>query len=225
MNYDNIEEYLSRERLNRYLRASQNSKLKAMTLYRVNIRLSQAFYPILNLFETFLRNALYNQVAKYFVDSEWIITQKDIFMADPSLNGTRYFLRSEVERAERSIQRRSNRVSSAKIVAEQNLGFWTSLFDPHHFRLMGGVVINSFPHKPIHANRKAIAGMLKEIREFRNRVYHNEPICFKGNDRDFSKAIQIREYIIELTGWIDPKLLKTLKYYDNILKKIPINLS
>ncbi|PRD51983.1 hypothetical protein C5749_16940 [Sphingobacterium gobiense] len=63
--------------------------------------------------------------------------------------------------------------------------------------------------------------MLREIREFRNRVYHKEPICFKGNIVDFSQAIQIRKFIFQITDWIDPKLLAVMIYYDNIINKIP----
>lgn len=225
MNYDNIEEYLSKERLNRYLRACNNKKSQAMSLYRVNLRLSQSFYPILNLFETILRNALYNQISIHFNDWDWIINQKQQFMSDTSLTRTRYFIKIEVERAEKNIRKRSKIVSASKVVAEQNFGFWTSFFDTHHFKLIEGTIIKAFPHKPAHVNRKEIALILKDIREFRNRVYHNEPICFKGNSKDFSKAIQIRSNIFEMSQWIDPKLLKVLDYYDNILQKIPIKYS
>lgn len=192
MNYNNIEKYLSTERLNRYLRACSNSKSQAMSLYRVNLRLSQTFYPVLNLFETILRNALYNEISIHFNDSDWILNQKQHFMLDASLARTKFFLRNEVIKAEKNIHKRSKKVSAAKIVAEQSFGFWASFFDPHHYKLIAGSIIYAFPYKPAHVNRKTIALMLKDIREFRNRVYHNEPICFKGNNKDFSKAIQIR---------------------------------
>lgn len=221
MNYNQVEKYLSTERLNRYLRASNNCKSKAMDLYRINLSLSQAFYPMLNLFEIILRNVISTHIARHFEDNDWIVNQKNHFMSHPSLRGTKYFLRTEVERVERVILKRSNTITSAKVIAEQNFGFWTSLFDPHHFRLIGGVTIHSFQHKPSNTNRKSIALMLKDIREFRNRVYHNEPICFKANEVNFSKAIQIREKINKITSWIDPQLLNNIQSYDNILQNIP----
>ncbi|WP_165793078.1 Abi family protein [Sphingobacterium haloxyli] len=221
MNYNNIEKYLSAPRLNRYLRASDASKKKALQIYRTNLRLSQAFYPVLNLFETFFRNALHGEISLFFNDTDWIVNQRNHFMTDKSLAGTSFFLKKEVERAEIKIYKKSKSIHSSKVIAEQSFGFWTSFFDPHHFKIIQGVAISTFPYKPKDVNRKAIAFMLREIREFRNRVYHNEPICFKGNIVDFSQAIQIRKYILEITSWIDPKLLAVMIYYDNIMNKIP----
>lgn len=62
--------------------------------------------------------------------------------------------------------------------------------------------------------------MLKEIREFRNRIYHNEPICFRGNAIDFSKAMEVRDDVQTLISWIDPELLKYIEYFNNIDRKI-----
>jgi len=48
MKYDTLEKYVSIPRMNRFLIAT-GSKSNAMELYRVNLRVSQAFYPVLNL--------------------------------------------------------------------------------------------------------------------------------------------------------------------------------
>ena len=47
--------YLSRPRYNRYLAATANNNEKAKRLYNANIRLAQAFHPILSQFEVILR--------------------------------------------------------------------------------------------------------------------------------------------------------------------------
>ena len=82
-----------------------------------------------------------------------------------------------MEKAERTIRRKGGTISSGKVISEQSFGFWTSLFETHHYRLIGGVIIHCFPNKPNNVNRSVIAQKLNRIREFRNRVYHNEPIC------------------------------------------------
>ena len=105
-------------------------------------------------------------------------------------------------------------------MAEQSFGFWTSLFDTHHYRLIGGVVIHCFPNKPTHANRSTISQKLNRIREFRNRVYHNEPICFNGNVIDFRSAENIRDEIFEMLNWIDADLTTYTEYFDGIASKI-----
>jgi hypothetical protein len=46
--------YLSRPRYNRYLKATANNKDRAKRLYNANIRLAQAFHPLLSQFEVVL---------------------------------------------------------------------------------------------------------------------------------------------------------------------------
>lgn len=220
MEYQKLEYYLSQPRLDRFLIATGNSKSKAQKLYKINLRVSQSFYPILNLFEIFFRNIANYQVSSHFANPNWIIAEKNRFMSNPSLSASRFFLKNSVSKAEKAIRRKGGIITSGKIVAEQSFGFWTSLFDTHHYRLIGGVVIHCFPNKPPHVNRNILNQKLNKIREFRNRVYHNEPICFNGNTIDFTEAITIRNEIYELLEWIDSDLTNYVDYFDGINTKI-----
>ncbi|WP_299157039.1 hypothetical protein [uncultured Christiangramia sp.] len=220
MEYSKLEYYVSQPRLDRFLQATGNSKSKAQKLYRINLRTSQAFYPILNLFEIVLRNIINYQISGYFANPNWIITEKNGFMDDNSLRRSRFYLKNSIQKAERTIRRMGGTVTAGKVIAEQSLGFWTSLFDPHHYRLIGGVVIHCFPNKPAQVNRSILNQKLNNIREFRNRVYHNEPICFNGNNIDFREAISIKEEIYELFEWIEPDLVDYVEYFNGIEAKI-----
>ena len=206
--------------MGRFLRATNNSKQKAQQLYRINLRVSQSFYPLLNLFEIFLRNSINYQVTSHFANPNWVITEKNGFMSDRSLRNSKFFLKNSIQKAERTIQRKGGTVTSGKVIAEQSFGFWTSLFEPHHYRLIGGSVIHTFPNKVASANRSTIAQKLNRIREFRNRVYHNEPICFSNNNVDFSNAEDILKELYELLNWIDPELIQYCDYFNNISSKI-----
>ena len=216
MEYNKLEYYFSQPRLDRFLQAMGNSQSKAQKLYRINLKASQAFYPILNLFEIILRNIINYQVSGHFANPNWIITEKHGFMNNHSLKGSKYFLKTSIIKAERTIRRRGGTVTAGKVIAEQSLGFWTSLFDTHHYRLIGGVVIQCFPNKPAPVNRNVLNQKLNHIREFRNRVYHNEPICFSGNNIDFGEAVSIKEEIYEFFEWIDVDLVDYVNYFDNI---------
>ncbi len=220
MEYGKLEYYLSQPRLDRFLSATGNSKTKAQKLYRINLRVSQAFYPVLNLFEIFFRNIVNYQVSSYFTNPNWIITEKNGFMSDPTLKLSRFFLKNSVSNAERTIRRRRGIITSGKLIAEQSFGFWTSLFDTHHYRLIGGVVIHCFQNKPAYVNRNVLNQKLNNIREFRNRVYHNEPICFNGNMIDFTEAMNIKNEIYELLDWIDADLTNYVDYFNGIDTKI-----
>ena len=156
MEYQKLENYLSQPRLERFLRATGNSKSKAQKLYRINLRTAQAFYPVLNLFEIFFRNAVNHQISLHFANPNWILTEKAGFMNHPSLSSSRYFLKKSIIKSEGTIRRKGGIVTSGKVIAEQSFGFWTSLFDTHHYRLIGGTVIQCFPNKPNHVNRNIL---------------------------------------------------------------------
>jgi len=99
-------------------------------------------------------------------------------------------------------------------------GFWTSLFEPHHYRLINGVIIQCFANKPRNVNRTTIATSLNKIRDFRNRVYHNEPICFNGIQISFQEAINIKKELYDLFSWIDADLPSYVGGFDSIDDKI-----
>ncbi|MBS9525894.1 hypothetical protein KI659_17875 [Litoribacter alkaliphilus] len=141
-------------------------------------------------------------------------------MNDSSLTASRFFLKNSVLKAEKTIRRMGGTITPGKIIAEQSFGFWTSLFDTHHYRLIGGSVIHAFPHKPSFVNRSVLNQKLNRVREFRNRVYHNEPICFNGNTIDFTEASRIKIEIYELLEWMDQDLIEFVEYYNGIDNKI-----
>ncbi|MEQ6118637.1 hypothetical protein [Reichenbachiella sp. MALMAid0571] len=160
------------------------------------------------------------QITAHFANPNWIINEKHGFMDDSSLTPSRYYLRNSVNKAERTIRRKGGVISSGKVIAEQSFGFWTSLFEPHHYRLIGGVTIRCFPNKPNGVNRSIISQKLNRIREFRNRVYHNEPICFNGSNIDFGKVENIRDEIFEMLAWVDSDLSTYAEYFNGIKTKI-----
>lgn len=207
---------MSSQRLNRFLVATGSSKIKAKKLYRINLRVAQAFYPILNLFEIFLRNSINYQLSAYFINPDWIISERNGFMSNRSLQTSKFFLKNSVVKAERTIRKKGGTITSGKIIAEQSFGFWTSLFETHHYRLIGGTVIHCFPNKPSHVNRNILNQKLNRVREFRNRIYHNEPICFNNQNVDFTQALNIKLEIFELLEWINEDLTDYVKYFDNV---------
>jgi hypothetical protein len=193
------------------LNATGNNNERAKKLYNANIRLAQAFHPILSQFEVVLRNNLNISLSIYFSDPEWIINQKSGFMRDNSLRNSHYFLRTCIQKTETKLTRRAIPITSGKIISDQTFGFWIAFFLSHHYSLVGGQPIHIFAHKPISENRASIYSKLDEIKNFRNRVNHCEPICFKGHTIDCSLALDIRSKLYSLIKWIDHQLVPFLK--------------
>lgn len=213
------DKYFSRPRYNRYLTATANSNDRAKRLYNANIRLAQAFHPLLSQFEVVLRNSLNIALSNHFSDPDWIINQKNGFMKAPSLKHSHYFLKTSVQKTETKLHRRSIPITSGKVISDQTFGFWIALFLSHHYSLIGGQPIHIFPYKPTSENRASIYNKLDKIKDFRNRVNHCEPICFDGNNIDSIEALTIRDTIYTLIKWIDPDLIPFFESIDNIQNK------
>jgi hypothetical protein len=212
MTYNKLEDFVSKPRLDRYLLTCKNSRSRAKDLYAANLKVAQAFYPVLNLFEIFLRNSINSRLQNHFNDPSWILNQKTGFMSHHSLR-TDFWIRKQVLKAERKIR---GTPTPGKIISEQSFGFWTSLFEKKHYGLIGGSSIHCFPNKPSPVNRHAIAASLKDIREFRNRIYHNEAICFRNLAVDFAHAIRIKTEIYNLLEWMDEDLPNYVAQFDDI---------
>jgi hypothetical protein len=213
-------QYLSKPRYNRYLIATTYNHKRAQMLYHSNIRLAQAFHPVLSQFEVVLRNALNRVLSAHFIDKDWIINQKNGFMCDDSLRNSQFYVKSSVQKTEAKLIRRGMSISSGKIISDQTLGFWIAFFLSHHYSLVKGQPIQIFMHKPANENRASIYDKLNKIKDFRNRVNHCEPICFSGHKINCDDALMIRTTIYTLIQWIDPGLIPFFKKIDNIPNKV-----
>jgi hypothetical protein len=216
MDYKKLEQFVSKPRLERFLVSCENSPDRAKNLYEANLIVSQAFYPIFNLLETFLRNAINDKLAIHFADTAWIINQKTKFMNDASL-APKFWLKLQIINAENNTR---GTITPGKIVSEQTFGFWTSFFERRHYKLIKGYVIHCFPHKPSTVDKDDIANVLRRIRELRNRIYHNEAICFDNITIDFAHALATKKEIFNLLEWMDGDLKDYVKQFDDVDAKV-----
>jgi hypothetical protein len=129
-------------------------------------------------------------------------------------------LKKEINKAEKRLSKAGLPPTSGKIIAEQTLGFWTALFEVHHYRLLKGKPIQIFQSLPRGDGRKEVTDELSKVRRFRNRINHNEPICFNGNLIDFTETESVYNSVINLLTWIDPKILKFTSDIDKVQKTI-----
>lgn len=225
MKIKDFRHYFSSARVNRYLLATGNSSNRTMKLYKANLRISQSFHPLLGVFEVVLRNRINDVLTVHFVDPDWIINQKNGFMSDPALSyihkktrqrKTNDFLKSEILKVEKRLRKNATPITSGKVIAEQTLGFWTDLFEVHHYKLLKGKPIKIFSSLPSGYGRKEVNDELDKVRCFRNRINHNEPICFVGKNIDFTQAIDAYDSIINLLKWIDPLLIDFINDLDRV---------
>jgi len=116
MNEQQLKYYLSNPRLNVYLAKTSNDFDKAYRLYKVNVELSEAFYPILSVLEVCLRNAVNETLKAHFNDPYWF---KNYLPPE--------FLPS-VSEAIQKVSTQRKIITPDRIIAELNFGFWNRLF-------------------------------------------------------------------------------------------------
>lgn len=141
-------------------------------------------------------------------------------MRNNSLQQSNFFLRRSIQKAEDKLTRRGIPVTSGKIISDQTFGFWIALFLRHHYALIGGQPLHIFSHKPSTEDRASIYSKLDDIRNFRNRVNHCEPLCFNGNIINSSEVLDIRTKLYNLIMWIDPDLVSFFESIDNVQTKV-----
>ncbi|MGC2238330.1 MAG: hypothetical protein WA584_19405 [Pyrinomonadaceae bacterium] len=172
------------------------------------------------MIEVTLRNNINNALTAHFGDADWIINQKAGFMSSPTLRRTNFFLKNQAQKAERKLINRGLTITSGRIIAEQTFGFWTDLFEPHHFRLISASPINAFNNLPRGYARRDAARELTKIRKFRNRINHNEPIILYQNTTDFTLVTDIHQSILDVLNWMNPKLVRWIAELDKVSKTI-----
>lgn len=155
MKYKKVVRLYSNSRVAKYYRATNRNKNKAVMLYFANMKIAQAFHPLLSSFEVI-----------------------------------------------------------------QTLGFWNSFYETHHYALLAGVPCRIFKKLPSGFGRKEINDIIVQVRELRNRINHNEPICFVNRKCDFSYVKGMYAIISDFLTWIDPEIMPSLREIDKVCKII-----
>lgn len=174
MKYRDYEAAFSAARLNKYKNACGGNDNKALTLYRHNVKLCQKFYGVLNIFEIVLRNAINRHYTAYFNDADWIyhqLQQGGMLEHSPQQAKVQYDITAMANHG---------KYTPDKVVASVSFGFWTYMFTKVPFRLGGQSLLRIFPARQSGLGQKAIFKELQQIKMFRNRIAHHEPICFDG---------------------------------------------
>ena len=200
-----IEAWLSAGRFGTYLSAAQGSRSLALALYEWNARLGAAFLHDLGHLEVGLRNA-YDQVlcmATIRGDSHWteIPTMLKLFPVVMKNDAVQHRLvdvneipRTQIQRARKDASRSGNITPiPGKVVAEVMFGFWTYLTSNAHEKNIWVPYLHTA--YPIKTDRRKIHQTLYELREFRNRVAHHEPLLV-GSEFERRKIVSVASRLL-----------------------------
>jgi len=189
-------EAISTDRFATYLSACRDDHAKALQLYEWNADLCGAFYAPLQVVEVAFRNTLHRQLSLIY-GVNWPVSEIFTKIA-PALA----VLVTEVQR---SLERDRRSCDIPNIVASLHFGFWDRMLSKNYKdSLWSQALHKSFPeyearHKK-KIERKIAATSFREIRLFRNRVFHHEPIF-----RRHALADDLQR-LIDVAAWMYPGL-------------------
>lgn len=206
MKYNDFQRVLSVKRLSRYLEASGGNTRSAMSLYRLNLHLSQEMFTIVSCFEIALRNAIDKELTDKY-GNDWL---RDIVLPGGAYEG------KSCEVSKKIIEKAYNRLcdkglyTHSKLIAELEFGVWKYMFSNPNFHATGDCLLKIFPNKPKSTrlekyNNAFVFNKLDGINILRNRIAHHEPICFDLGKPKISTRYIMNAYsnIQELFRWMN----------------------
>ncbi len=200
---EHLEEALSLERFGRYLAWAGGDRARALDLYALNIRLSEALYPPLQMLEVALRNRIH-AVLSASVQPRWF--------EGPGFLAVQY-QNEQVAEALADLAREHKEPTPGRVVAALTFSFWTTML---------GTPYENLWQTDLHRigrrddgkglRRKDLSGPLTPIRLLRNRIAHHEPIL----DWNLPKH---HDAMLRITGWLSPPAAawcRTLDRFDQV---------
>ena len=210
-----FEKVFSEKRMERYFILYPNDESRAVKHYQSNIKLTEAFYTSLSVLEVALRNALSRELKTMTGRDDWYA----IFANTPGLTN----LNKYITQATKQIAGRHEQITTSKIIAELTLGFWVSLLNAEYERLLWKDLRRAFPYIPKKdRKRKNVSAPLNRFRAFRNRVFHNESICW-----NMKKVQEIHDELLLVLEWINkdlPEWLTEIDMFENVQEQIKIEM-
>ena len=226
MKFSEFEHVVSSERMNRYLIACGGNTKKSMTLYRLNLRLSQEIFTIVSCFEIALRNAIDYKLVDRF-GSDWLrdsIQNGGIFSSN-SVGKTKVIIDKSYNELIRN-----GCYTHSRLLASMEFGVWKYMFSRVQYNATGRCLLGIFPNKPrstamIQYNHTYIFNELDKVNSIRNRIAHHEPIIYvHGNNvADVSYVNNEYQKIQILFSWMginSKSLLYGLDHVDEMCDEI-----
>ena len=206
-----FEKVFSSKRMERYFALYPNDEDRAIMHYECNLMLAESLYISLSVLEVTLRNALCRELQTMTGRADWYT----IFPTTPGLRS----LNRYITEAGQHITARHEQITPSKVVAELTLGFWVSLLNSEYERTLWQALRRAFPYMPRQERqRRNISAPLNQFRRFRNRIFHNESICWNLN-----RVEEIHDEILKVIGWMNrdlPEWVKAQERFERVCAEI-----
>jgi hypothetical protein len=192
-----LKKALSEERLLAYSTSEDVDELDAVARYLWNGASATAMVPVLHALEVTFRNHLFGASERILHGRKLRFKEVKCWLdTEPSLLYDREV--DSVEEAKTLLRKGRKELTPGRLVSKLSFGFWVGLCrSPYEQGRPGGpalwpkLITTGFPFLPKeHRSRPMILARFDELRDFRNRVFHHEPIWDRNLERVHSRAIE-----------------------------------
>lgn len=182
---ENFIKIVSKDRLDSYKLLESDSYELLLARYIFNIKISEAFYPILSALEIALRNNIYNAVCN-IKGKNWLMNEIHS-QSILSLNERNLLIESYNKLSKKHY---GKTITESGLIAELTFGFWinlckksykNSLWDKQSFFENVFPDFDNYFTSPTWDKTKVIFPELKNILILRNRIFHHEIIINNKN--------------------------------------------
>ena len=183
---EHLEEALSLERFSRYLAWAGSDRARALDLYALNTRLSEALYTPLQMLEVALRNRIH-AVLSVSVQPRWF--EAPGFLAVPHQT-------KQVVEALAELARERKEPTPGRVVAALTFSFWTTMLGtPYENLWQTGLSRIGRREDGKGLRRKDLSSPLTPTRLLRNRIAHHEPILAWDLPKHHGAMLRITEWL------------------------------
>jgi len=245
-NYSEAKRLISSARLSSYKKIiNSDNDAELLGAYSWNMAVVGAFYPLIQIVEVALRNAINNAGKEHITEVEgkhWIESIKCTSIINESGDNAnaeqvlkfKQKIKNAKKEAKKTLVAKGDTDKSPtldQIISQTDLATWEYLFDKHFYEGNNDInenflwpknllkVFKKLPRtnekNPSFHQRDIIRRRIEEIRLFRNRLSHNEPV-WRTNSAGSKEAVvtqlyEMVENIMDLLFWISPTFSNYVK--------------
>lgn len=208
----------SENRLNAYKLLPNDDYSVLLERYSYNIKISQAFYPILSILEISLRNKI-NEAIEQTLKPDWLLEEIN---CQNILKDKEYKI---LMTAKNKLCRSNKSITKGHLIAELSFGFWIHLCTKSykiklwHTKNFFRIVFKNYPNMSQFDKMSIIYPVLKKTLEIRNRIFHHEIIINNKTPIEdiYNQMKQLLFYIDENAT----EYLNTICNFEKIYKTKP----
>lgn len=209
---------ISSERLKVYKSSEQEDFSTLLERYIYNIKISEAFYPILSILEIALRNKIYNAIDK-LIKQNWLLSELE---SQNILLDNEYKILLD---ASKKLHFKYKKITKGALITELSFGFWVNLCKKAYKTIIWDkkgvfeLVFPNFSAQNTMDRTKFISSDLKNILQLRNRIFHHETII--NNKLGIENCYNIAEKLLSYISKEQLELSQNISRFKDIIKQKP----